>query len=257
MKHLDTVPIGSARLAVRRIPAEHPDAPVIVFLHEALGSIGQWKSFPAELCAVTECRGLVYDRVGHGHSSAMPRPRSVTFYRDEADALLALCEAEGIARPLLFGHSDGATIALSFGGRHPLAPLGIISEAAHVLAEPVMRPAFGAAMEAWLHADLRKKLHRYHGENTDDVFHAWNEMWHEADAADWEMFGDLRAIRCPVLALQGSNDAFGSDAQLQAIKRECGGPTELLLIPRCGHVPHLEARKILLEKCASFIRSLA
>ena len=256
MQYFDTVCIRGSQLALRRIPCALAGAPTIVFLHEALGSIGQWKSFPDEFCDATQCRGLVYDRAGHGHSSATTRSRSVLFYRDEADMLRELLAHERISRPVLFGHSDGATIALSFGGRSSELPRGIISEAAHVMVEPIMRNAFHAATQAYSAGDLRRKLARYHGDKTDGVFFSWQHMWKDAESAGWDMFEELRAIHCPVLALQGTDDAFGTTAQLTAISRECPVQPEILLIPDCGHVPHLQARALVMEKGAAFIHSL-
>jgi pimeloyl-ACP methyl ester carboxylesterase len=178
------------------------------------------------------------------------------FYDDEADTLLALLEREQIARPVLFGHSDGATIALAFAGRHPDVPRAVISEAAHVIIEQITIDGIRDAAEAYERTDLPQKLARYHGDKTDAVFYAWADTWRAEEAIQWEMRETLRAVRCPVLAVQGEDDAYGSPAQLDTIALECAGPVEVLLIPRCGHVPHLQMREMLVERSAAFIRSL-
>ncbi|MBL0176142.1 MAG: alpha/beta hydrolase [Ignavibacteria bacterium] len=256
MTQTERIDVRGTRIAVRRIPHADRAAPTIVFLHEALGSIAQWKSFPAEACARAGCRGLVYDRQGHGQSAPITQPRTMSFYHDEADALLALLEAEGIERPVLFGHSDGATIALAFGGRHPSVPRGIISEAAHVIIEQITLDGINSAARAYAETDLRGKLSRYHGDKTDAVFHAWADTWRSEGVLDWEMRSDLRGVRCPVLAIQGAGDSYGSPAQLDAIARECPGGVAVMLIADCGHVPHLEARETVLEATVRFIAAL-
>jgi len=233
----------------------------LVFLHEALGSVGQWKSFPYELCKATGCDGIVYDRKGHGKSSPMDAPRSPDFYTEEAERYLAgLLDTLNIRRPLLVGHSDGATIALKFASSFPDRPVGVISEAAHVIIEDITLEGIREARGLYESTDLGVKLSRYHGDKTDDVFRAWADTWLSPELASWNMLEDLHAVRCPVLVVQGADDQYGSRQQVDLIAAHVSGHSEIFWIENCGHVPHLEKRVAVVERMGEFIsagRSLA
>src|SRR5258708_15516175 len=92
--------------------------PTLVFLHEGLGSIPQWRDFPAKVAAATRFRALVFDRYGYGHVAVLTEAkRTVRFMHDEAlDALPQLLQWLRVENPLLIGHSDGASIALIYAG---------------------------------------------------------------------------------------------------------------------------------------------
>src|SRR5438105_14316086 len=111
---------------------------VLVFLHEGLGSIRQWRDFPAKVAAATGCRALVYDRYGYGQSDVLAeKKRDVRFMHDEAlIALPALLRTLGIGNPLLIGHSDGASIALIHAGAGH-AVRAVAAMAPHVFIEPL------------------------------------------------------------------------------------------------------------------------
>ena len=250
---MDVYVRGMRLRAVHLAPAHAPEnAPTIVFLHEALGSIGQWKSFPRLLCEAALCKGLVYERRGHGGSEASDSLRGMDFYWDESDTLLALLESLDIRKPLLFGHSDGGTIALAFTSRYADAASAVVSEAAHVMIEEVTISGIRSAAEAFATTDLRGKLLRYHGDNTDAVFNAWADTWLHPSALEWDMRKDLHGVHVPVLVIQGEDDRFGSAAQVHSIEQHVGGPVQSLLLPACGHVPHLEARDSVIEACVGF-----
>lgn len=252
------VPVDGAGLFVKMYAhiSEHAaeERPTLVFLHEALGSVGQWKSFPYELCKAAGCDGIVYDRKGHGKSSPMDATRTPDFYTQEAELYLAgLLDALNIRRPLLVGHSDGATIALKFASSFPDRPIGVISEAAHVIIEDITLEGIREARGLYEHTDLGAKLSRYHGEKTDDVFRAWADTWLSPELASWDMLEDLHAVRCPVLIIQGAGDQYGSRQQVDLIAQHVSGPSEIFWIENCGHVPHLEKRGAVIEKMSEFI----
>ncbi len=252
------ITIGDDSIYVKLLLHASPEAeevrPTLVFLHEALGSVGQWKSFPREMCIATGCDGVVYDRIGHGQSSPMRKPRDVHFYQEEAECVLpALLSALNIRRPLLLGHSDGATIALKFASSFPAAPVGVISMAAHVIIEDITIAGIRGAQRLYTGTDLRVKLARYHGDKTDAVFSAWADTWLKPGMEHWNMLEDLRRITCPVLIIQGENDAYGSRAQVDAIAGGTSGPTSVLWIEGCGHFPHLEERQMVIATAGRFI----
>lgn len=243
--------VRGARLRYRRIAGA---APVIVFLHEGLGSITQWRDFPDALCAATGLGGLVYERQGHGGSDAIHLPRPDDFLAIEAEqALPALLAELGIERPVLLGHSDGGSIALLHAAAFPARIRACITVAAHVFLEPATEAALKAAGEVFATTDWRRKLERHHGANTETMFRGWNETWRRLAPRGWSMVERLPAVACPVLAVQGLDDEHGTPEQVETIAAEVSGPAESFLIPGCGHSPHLEARDALLRRAAEFL----
>jgi len=256
------VSVADAGLHVKRIshisPSAAEERPTLVFLHEGLGSVAQWKSFPFELCRASGCDGVVYDRPGYGKSSPLSTPRRMDYYRSEVEVYLSgLLEALNIRRPLLVGHSDGGTIALLFASRFPARCVGLISEAAHVIIEEVTLQGVRNARQAYTTTDLREKLQRYHGGNTDGVMAGWADVWLHPGMADWDMLAELEEIRCPVLVVQGENDNYGSRRQVDLIDRHVAGRSEILWLENCGHLPHHEARPRVLEAMTAFIDSVS
>ncbi|HVG05924.1 MAG TPA: alpha/beta fold hydrolase, partial [Burkholderiaceae bacterium] len=88
-------------------------APLLVFLHEGLGSVAMWRDWPREVCNAGGFRGLVYSRPGYGRST--PRPAAekwpVDFMHTQArDVLPAFLRAASVDAagdpPWLVGHSD-------------------------------------------------------------------------------------------------------------------------------------------------------
>jgi pimeloyl-ACP methyl ester carboxylesterase len=245
------VTVGGAHLRYRRIAGADP---VIVFLHEGLGSITQWRDFPGALCAATGLGGLVYERQGHGGSDPVTLPRPDDFLVPEAEAVLpALLAALGIERPVLLGHSDGGSIALLHAAAFPGRVRACITVAAHVFLEPATESALVAAGDAFATTDWRQKLERHHGTNTEAMFRGWNETWRRLAPRGWSMVDRLPAIVCPVLAAQGLDDEHGTPVQVDTIVAKVSGRAEAFLIPGCGHSPHLQARDALVERATAFL----
>jgi pimeloyl-ACP methyl ester carboxylesterase len=251
---MSAIDLGDHRLEYRLIPAS-PDGPVIVFLHEGLGSARLWRDFPDALCARTGCGGLVYSRRGYGASSPPAEARRPDYlHREALDALPALLTRLGIVRPMLFGHSDGASIALIHAGAgHDVA--GLVLMAPHVFVEEVTLAGIRAAKQAWDDTDLAERLGRHHAD-ARRVFHDWHDVWTSPDFRDWNIEASLPAIEAPMLVLQGADDAYGTVAQLEAIAREAGGGCETLLLEACGHAPHRDQRDAVLDAAARFITGL-
>ena len=233
--------------------AEH-GRPVLVFLHEALGSIGQWKAFPLDLSAATGLPGLVYERWGFGVSERRgPGPWASDYLEREAESLEDVLTTAGVDRPVLFGHSDGGTIALFYSSLFPKRPEAVIAEAAHVFVEEVTLAGIRDVVTGVGDGRLQRALTRYHGEKTDDVFSGWADTWLAPGFRAWDMTGHLGAIRTPLLVLQGEGDQYGTAAQVEAIRSGTGGPVEARLLPGCGHVPHLEAPGPVLRASREFL----
>jgi pimeloyl-ACP methyl ester carboxylesterase len=251
------VSAGGHRLRAAWVRESAPDARVLVFLHEGLGSIPQWRDFPQALCRAVDCRGLVYERRGHGGSDPLSLPRHDDFLEREAQHMLPeVLDACGIERPVLVGHSDGGTIALLFAAAFPEGPEALITEAAHVVLDEVTLAGVSEVARRWSDGELRSRLERYHGDNTETMFRGWAETWLRPERRAWSITDRLGAIVCPVLALQGADDEHGLPAQLDAIAAGVSGRAERLLVPDCGHVPHQQARRVVLERMAAFIRGL-
>lgn len=230
------------------------DQPVIVLLHQGLGSVTQWRSFPEKLAAATGCAVVGYDRWGHGRSERLTLPRPASFLDDEAErALPGLLDKLNLGKVILYGHSDGGSIALLFAAAFPDRVSAVVSEAAHVFSEANSTSGFGEVVAAFESGDLRQRLQRHHGENVDAMFHGWVGVWQSPAMRDWRMTDRLPAITCPVFALQGEKDEHGSPAQVEAIVKGVSGPAESWFLPGCGHSPHLEATDAVVQRTAAFI----
>jgi pimeloyl-ACP methyl ester carboxylesterase len=237
------------------VPRRDPGQAVIVMLHQGLGSVTQWRDFPQKLGAATGCAVVAYDRWGHGRSDRLTLPRSPGFLSDEAErALPELLDRLELANAVLYGHSDGGSIALLFAAAFPQRTIAVISEAAHVFSEAHSASGFAEVVAQYDKGDLRQRLARHHGENVDAMFRGWVEAWQHPTMRDWRMTDRLPAIRCPVLAIQGENDDHGSPGQVEAIVSGVSGPVESWFVPGCGHAPHLEAADAVLERSAAFLR---
>jgi len=249
--------VAGRRLEVRIHPPKDPASPSILFLHEGLGSARQWKEFPARLSALTGCGFLAYSRWGYGASDARPRPWPADFLEAEAAGVLpTLLRKTGITRPVLFGHSDGATIALMYAAAFPDKVRGVVSEAAHVMLEEISLQGITGARDRFLHGDLRARLRSQHGDHVEDTVLGWTENWLRPEHRDWDIRARLGAIRCPVLVIQGRGDDFGTLDQVDAIAAHVGGPCETLVLDDCGHVPHRERQREVLGAASEFIRRL-
>jgi pimeloyl-ACP methyl ester carboxylesterase len=251
------IPAGGHCLRAIWVGEEALAVPVLVFLHEGLGSIPQWRDFPEALCRATGCRGLVYERLGYGGSDPASLPRPDDFLEREAQQHLPeVLDACGIHRPVLVGHSDGGTIALLFASAFPQRPQGVITEAAHVVLDEVTVAGVADVFRRWSDGELRSRLERYHGDNTETMFRGWAETWLRPERRAWSITDRLGAIVCPVLAIQGADDEHGLPAQLDAIADGISGRAERLLVPDCAHVPHHQARPVVLERMTAFLRAL-
>jgi pimeloyl-ACP methyl ester carboxylesterase len=245
----------SHRLEYAWISAERSDAPVIVFLHEGLGSLTMWREYPQALCAAAGARGLVYSRYGYGRSTPRPATEkwSVEFMHAQAEVVLpALFEALGIEDPpWLFGHSDGGSIALLHAAANPGGVAGLVVVAPHVFVEDVSVASIEQARDAYAATDLRQRLARYHAD-PDSAFHGWKDIWLDPAFRAWNIEDRLPQIHCPVLAVQGEDDEFGTMAQIDAIARLVPH-ARVLRLPACGHSPHRDQPVALTGAVVAFL----
>jgi pimeloyl-ACP methyl ester carboxylesterase len=234
---------------------------LIVFLHEGLGSLGGWSDWPRALCAAAKCRGLVYSRYGYGHSSIRPpgTPWPHDYLDIEARAYLpALLRALGIDAlrdpPILFGHSDGATIALQYAAAFPDAAAAVIVLAPHLFVEPVARARIAQLRDRWNDGRLRARLAQLH-DDPDGVFMGWSGCWLDPAFAHWHISATLGSIACPALAIQGTLDQYGTLEQLDDLQRNVPH-AELLALEGCHHVPHEEQPDAVREAVVQWLGGL-
>jgi len=254
---------GGIRLEAAWLGPPPESAPTLVFLHEGLGSVSLWRDFPARLAERTGCGALVYSRAGYGKSSPAPLPRPVRFMHGEAEVLAEVLEQAAVREAILVGHSDGASIALIYAGSHPSPPSppsptlrGLVLEAPHVFTEPSGLASIARMRELYRTTDLRERLARHHGANTDVAFRGWNDVWLHPEFAAWNIEDVLPGIRVPLLILQGEEDEYGTWRQVEAIERQSGGPVTAVAIPDCGHSPHRDQPERTLQEMAAFIARL-
>ncbi len=231
-------------------PVRQRSVTPVVLLHEGLGSVEMWRDFPAALAAASGARVLAYSRPGHGRSDPPPGARGVDYmHREAQDVLPALLAALGVADPILAGHSDGGSIALIAAGSGRVAARGLIVLAPHVIVEDL-----SVASIAHVHAegDLPRRLARYHAD-ADRLFRAWSGIWLDPAFRAWDITACLEAIGCPVLAIQGSDDPYGTMRQIDLIEAGVSGPFERLALPGCQHTPHRERPEATLAAMAGFI----
>lgn len=237
----------------------NPNAPTLVFLHEGLGSVAQWKDFPQRLCEKLGCNGIVYDRQGHGESAAMTEKRGTDYLHIEAlQYLPRLLQELQILKPILIGHSDGATIALIYAAFYPKQVQAVVTEAAHIKVEGVTLKGIEEAVKIYQNPDsnFRAKLQKYHSHKTDDLFYAWANTWLSPSFRDWNIADLLPQIECPVLLLQGKEDEYATESHLWEIAAKIGENATAKLLEDCGHSPHWSQTEKVLGEIEGFVRTV-
>lgn len=232
--------------------------PLMVFLHEGLGSLAMWRDFPERLCTDLGWQGLVYSRPGYGRST--PRQSDIRWRpdflsRQAVEVLPAILDvlnvSDGGRDIWLFGHSDGGSIALLHAAACPGRVAGVIALAPHINVEPISIASIEKAREAYLTTDLRSRLARYH-DDPDSAFWGWNDVWLSSEFRCWTMEAKLADICCPVLAVQGVEDQYGTMEQIDGIQRVLPG-TEVLKLESCGHSAHKDCPDQVIDHVRRFV----
>jgi pimeloyl-ACP methyl ester carboxylesterase len=245
------------RLEYRMIGPRPDAAPTIVMLHEGLGSVAIWGKFPEKLAAATGAGVFVYSRAGYGNSSPGKLPRTVSFMHEEATEVLPrVLAAIGFQRGILFGHSDGASIATIYAGSvqdHRVR--GLVLIAPHFFIEEMGLAEIRRAREAFVSGPLREKLKRWHAD-VDCAFRSWSEPWLDPQFRKWDITEALGYIRVPILVVQGEKDQYGTLKQVETAQDECFCPVEAAVLPGIRHDPCREAPDLTLNTAADFIKRL-
>jgi len=244
--------VGGQRIEYARIEVGGKARPSLVLLHEGLGSVAMWRDFPSRLAHATGCDTLVYSRLGYGHSAPLTAPREVGYLHHEAlHALPELLDNLAIARPILVGHSDGGSIALIHAGAGIRPVAGVVTLAAHVLVEDISVANIAAAGAAYETTNLRAKLARHHSD-VDGAFWGWNRIWLHPDFRAWNIEEYLPRIACPVLAIQGEDDEYGTMEQMRRIGAKVRD-VELLELEDCRHSSHKDQPEAVLAAITRFV----
>ncbi|MGI9350396.1 MAG: alpha/beta fold hydrolase [Rhizobiaceae bacterium] len=233
------------------------ERPTIILLHEGLGCVELWREFPKALSVRSNMGVFTYSRTGYGQSSAASLPRPLDYMTREAvDILPLILDRIGFRRGILLGHSDGATIAAIYAGSiEDFRIRGLILIAPHFFSETEGLESIAMAKEAFDSGELRKKLAKYHTD-PDTAFRGWNDAWLHPGFKEWNVADVIDYFRIPVLAIQGTNDQYGTMAQIAEIDSRIYSPLEMLLVENCGHSPHKEKPEQTLTAIVEFVQRL-
>ncbi len=250
-RHVD---LPGGRVFVRRWRPAAPRAAPLVLLHESLGCVEAWRDVPPALAQRLGREVIAYDRLGFGRSDARTRRPSLDFIGEEAQtAFPALRDALGLDFFALLGHSVGGTMALAIAGAAPQRCEAVVSVSAQAFVEPGTLDAVRRAQSEFRQPALYARLARRHGEKTDWVLDAWFGVWLDPAFAGWTLDADLARVRCPVLAIHGDRDEYGSAAFPRRIVAGVAGRAEMVLVNDCGHVPHRERAAEVLSGVERFL----
>lgn len=244
--------IAGHRVEYRFIPGEATAHPTLVFLHEGLGCVALWRDFPDRVASRLNAPAMVYSRFGYGGSDSLVAKRTPNFMHEEAlEHLPRLLDALRLERPLLIGHSDGASIALIHAAASQRDVAGLVLMAPHVFVEDVSLASIARIRDTYLATDLRSRLARYHA-RVDDAFLGWADAWLDPAFRDWSIEALAERIAVPVLIIQGVDDEYGTLAQIDRIAARVKGSIERIVLEACGHSPHRDQESAVLDAIAAF-----
>ena len=243
------IELDGRRVEYEELGRERP-GPALVFLHEGLGSVGLWGDFPARVAEAAGRRALIYSRAGNGWSDPPSTPRTPAFMHEEARVVLPrLLEAWGVEAPLLIGHSDGASIALIHAAEHPVS--GVVAMAPHVFVEEMCLAEIRRAKARYEQEGLRERMAAHH-RDPDAAFYGWNDVWLDPRFPAWNIEDLVAEVTAPVLLIQGSEDPYGTLAQIDSVAARVRGPVERVVLP-CRHAPHVQAPEQTLAAVREFV----
>ncbi|MBV8436297.1 MAG: alpha/beta fold hydrolase [Silvibacterium sp.] len=228
--------------------------PTILLFHDSLGCVDLWRDFPQELAVATRRPVVAYDRLGFGRSDAHPDPLPLTFIRDEGVTVVPrLCKSLGIETLVPFGHSVGGAMAITAAARLSESCIAVVTESAQSFVDDGIRSGIRAAQANFERPGQFERLARYHGQKAHWVLRAWIDTWLAPDFAGWCLDDDLRSVRCPILALHGDGDEYGSWQHAERIVSLAQGASQAVMLKGCGHVPHREQPARVLGEVTQFL----
>lgn len=232
------------------------DGRAIVLLHEGLGCVALWKGFPEALNAATGLPVLAYSRAGYGMSDEDDLPRRLDWMTREAVVVLPEVLATfGLTRPVLVGHSDGATIAAIHAGRVGGVG-GVVLMAPHFFTEEMGLAEIARAAEGFKASGLAARMAKYH-RDPEATFRGWADAWLSPGFCEWNVEDVLDTIEAPVLAMQGREDQYGTLAQIDAVTARVQSCAGAVILDACRHVPHLEQPDAVIREITQFMQNNA
>jgi pimeloyl-ACP methyl ester carboxylesterase len=251
----ETIFVGQGPIEYEEL-AGSPELSPLVFLHEGLGALRLWRDFPHALATATGRRSLVFSRHGYGRSTVVTEPREVDYmHREALEVFPDLLGRLGYKRPVLVGHSDGASIALIHAGAGAGQPAGLVLLAPHVIVEDRSIEGIEATRDAYLTGDIAERMSKYHTDAAS-TFWGWNDIWLSPEFRGWNITHFLPGVSCPVLLIQCLDDPYGTLAQLNLIEVGVSGPTRRVILADCGHAPHQHQPEATLSAITSFLAEL-
>ncbi|MFV0438139.1 MAG: alpha/beta fold hydrolase [Desulfopila sp.] len=245
------LPCGSVHLK-RWIPARPPNEVPVVLLHDSLGSVDLWRDFPERLATTLSRCVIAYDRLGFGRSSPRLDRPSLHFIEEEASATFpCLKERLGLGRYILLGHSVGGAMSIVIAAGDPDCQ-GVVTMAAQAAVEELTVASIARAKRMFAGPGQLERLARWHGVRAPWVLRAWTEVWLDPAFASWSLADCQKRVHCPVLAIHGLRDEYGSTTFAQSIAATTTGGSEVLLVD-AGHMVHREKTAEVLEAIRSFL----
>ena len=247
------------QLYVKRLSssAVKNNLPTMIFLHDSWGCVDMWGDFPKMVSKMAGLDVLMYDRRGYGKSSGFAvTERTDQYLHDEAHELIRVMDAYNIENVLIYGHSDGATIALIAAALYPSRIKGLLLEGPHSFIEDSGKMAVLATRERAKETNLLASLEKYHGDKAAELFRLWHETWLSDLFLKWTIVPILNRISCPVLAFQGESDEFGTIEQLNVLKREIPTNVTVAEIRNAGHTPRKEAETETMDLLTNWLKSI-
>lgn len=245
-------PLG--RLYAKRwIPEKVTCNAPFVLMHDSLGSVDLWRNFPEQLADHLSREVIAYDRLGFGKSDFRTGLPSFNFIAEEAtDYFPYLKQHFGFSQFILLGHSVGGSMALNVAAIDSDCQ-GVITLASQPYIEELTREGIRVVQADFQQPGQMKRLEKWHGAKASWVFTAWTDIWLDPDYGDWCLDECLAKVTCPVLAIHGENDEYGSVAFPDYIAAKTAGPSQKLVLKNCGHIPHREKTPEVLEAIKSFL----
>lgn len=251
---------GGQIYGCRWTPASNTDLTPIVLLHDSLGCVSMWRDFPAQLAIRLGRSVLAYDRLGFGQSSERRSPLSLRFIDEEAETVFPeLCRRLGLKKVIPFGHSVGGGMAIAIASHRAQTGLcaGVITESAQAFVENRTKAGILAAKQHFGTPEQFAKLEKYHGAKARWVLDAWTETWLDPKFANWCLDDHLIRVHCPVLAIHGDQDEYGSCAFPHRIANRVAGYAEAVILEGFGHVPHRENPDEIIDAVYAFLSEVA
>jgi len=246
---------ASGRLYAKRWRGDGAQAAPIVLFHDSLGAVDLWRDFPENLARATGRDVVAYDRLGFGRSDPNPARLALDFIETEAtDGFAALREQLGLARFVVFGHSVGGGMASNVAATYPQQCVAMVTESAQAFVEDRTLNGIAAADISFAEPGQLERLARYHGDKAEWVLRAWVDTWHDPAFLDWSLTKVLPRVQCPVLAIHGDDDEYGSLDHPRRFEKLAPQAVPAAILDGCGHVPHREKPQVVLDVVEAFLR---